>query len=284
MKRFTQVGLATLVIAASLAHVAVAAPADPPPSTPSAATAGPAGATTPAPTAAPAPAAVPAPTPATSPDAAPVPAAAAPTAPPSGIAPAATTGDNGATTVNTPPPEKEVPSSLELSLSIGPTVMYGEAANPEYDPSVSRFGVFGSFGIGYRSSYFIDPFIELGYGSLATGEVVLPNGPWGAGGTLKQQLSVVTLSPGITADIWRFRPKIGLGISFVTESYSFGGQEHSSTQPPLLAQLGLGFVAVDVPRFRLDIEARTVIMQGADVHFTTIDIVLRADAIYFGGS
>jgi len=285
MTPWTRHGLAALAASASLARLAGAAPADAPPATPSTATAEPAGATpAPPPDAAPAPAAVPTPSPATSPAATPVPAAAAPNAPPSAVSPAPATGDRGAATTSAPPPEKEVPSSLELSLSIGPTVMYGEAANPEYDPSVSRFGIFGSFGVGYRSSYFVDPFIEIGYGSLATGEVVLPNGPWGAGGTLKQQLSVVTISPGITADIWRFRPKFGMGLSFVTESYAFGGQEHSSTQPPLLAQLGLGFVAVDVPRFRLDVEARTVIMQGADVHFTTIDVVLRADAIYFGGS
>ena len=277
--------------ALSLTHVAVAAPGDA--STPTAPAApppaAPAPAATPAPSSQPSPAATPAPSPATTPAAAPVPAAAAPTAPPSEVAPGPVTatppaGDTGASAVNPPPPERETPSSLELGLSIGPTVLYGEAANPEYNPSLTRFGVYGSFSIGYRSSYFIDPFIEVGYGSLATGEVTLPSNPaWGAGGTLEQHLGAWTISPGITADIWRFRPKFGMGIGIVVQSYRFGGQEHSSTQPPLLAQLGLGFVAYDSERFRLDIEGRTLIMNGAEVHFTTLDVVLRADAIYFGG-
>jgi hypothetical protein len=185
--------------------------------------------------------------------------------------------------VNTPPPEQEVPSSLELSLSLGPTVTFGEAANPEYNPALTRVGLYGSFGIAYRSSYFIDPFIEVGYGTLATGEVTLPDGPWGKGGNLEQHLGVWTISPGITADIWRFRPRFGMGIGIIQQSYRFGGQEHSSTQPPLLAQLGLGFVAYDSPRLRLDIEGRTVIMNGAEVTFSTLDLIMRVDAIYFGG-
>jgi hypothetical protein len=292
MKPFARPALAVLAMSATLAPGAVAAPADPPPATPPAAkatpSAAPAVAPAPAPAASESPAAAPAPTPATSTAAAPTPASAT-AASPSAIAPApsggaaTTLGDSGSTTANTPPPKREAPSSLEVALSIGPTVTLGEAANPEYTPSVSRFGAFGDFAIGYRSSYFIDPFVSLGYGTLASGEVHLPNGVWGAGGTLEQHLSVVTLSPGLTADIWRIRPRFGIGLAFVTESYKFAGQTHSSTQTPLLAELGLGFVAYDSPRFRLDVEARAVVIQGADVRFGTLDVVLRADAVYFGG-
>ena len=237
---------------------------------------------------APEPAAVPPPAPATSPAATPVPAAAAPTAPPSEIAPApaasapaATTNDKHERFLELVAPE--TPSSLELSLSIGPTVTFGEAANPEYNPSLTRVGLYGAFGVAYRSSYFIDPFVEVGIGTLASGEVTLPDGAWGKGGTLEQHLGVWTISPGITADLWRFRPRFGMGIGFIQQSYRFNGQEHSSSQPPLLAQLGLGFVAYDSDRLRLDIEARTVIMNGAEVTFSTLDLILRVDAVYFGG-
>jgi len=279
MIRLARSAIAALLASASLTRLAVAAPADPPPAA--------ATAPTPPPAAAPEPAAVPPPAPATSPAATPVPAAAAPTAPPSAIAPApaasaaTATTDSGAT-VNPPPPEREMPSSLELSLSLGPTVTFGEAANPEYNPSLTRVGLYGTFGVAYRSSYFIDPFIEVGIGSLASGEVTLPDGVWGKGGTLEQHLGVWTISPGITADIWRFRPRFGMGIGFIQQSYRFNGQEHSSTQPPLLAQLGLGFVAYDSDRLRLDIEGRTVIMNGAEVTFTTLDLIMRVDAVYFG--
>jgi len=283
MKHVTRLPLAAFGIASSLAHLALAAPADSPGAAPATAPAG-------APAQASSPAAVPAPSPPTSPAATPTPAAAAPTAPPSEIAPAPATSAPPTTDTGAAPPasaaplEKAKPSSLELSLSFGPSVLWGEAANPEFDPSVTRFGAYGAFGIGYRSSYFIDPFLEVGYGSLATGEVTLPNDPaWGTGGTLEQHLGVWTISPGLTAELWRFRPRFGMGLAVVVQGYHFGGEDHSSTQLPLLAQFGLGFVAYDSPRVRLDIEARQVVIGGADVHFTTIDVLLRADAIYFGG-
>jgi hypothetical protein len=180
-------------------------------------------------------------------------------------------------------PSSKGTSSLEIALAFGPTVVAGEAANPEYNPSLSRVGVFGELAIAYRSSYFIDPFLAVGYGTLAHGEAQLPNGEWGSGGTLKQSLGTWTISPGITADIWRFRPRFGLGLAIVKQGYSFRGEDHTASQTPLVTQLGLGFVAHDGPRFRLDIEARAVLIGGADVNFGTLDLILRGDAIYFGG-
>jgi hypothetical protein len=171
-----------------------------------------------------------------------------------------------------------------VSLAFGPTVVGGEQANPEYHPSLSRVGAFGELGIGYRSSYFIDPFFAVGYATLARGEVHLPNGEWGTGGKLEQSLGTWTLSPGFTLDIWRFRPKFALGLALVKQRYSFNGQDTTATQTPLVTQVGLGFVAHKGPRFRLDVEARAVIITGAEVTFGTLDLILRGDAIYFGGS
>jgi len=289
MIRLTRPGIAALLAGASLTRLAASAPADAQPATPAAAPTP--TAPTPAPSAAPEPAAVPPPAPATSPAATPVPAAAAPTAPPSKVAPAPAPAGSAATTAADSDDgplrkwflEDKTPSSLELSLLLGPSVTYGEAANPEFNPSLTRVGLFGAFAIAYRSSYFLDPFIEVGYGTLATGHVTLPDGEWGKGGTLDQHLGAWTISPGVSTDIWRFRPRFGMGIGLIEQSYRFQGQQHSSSQPPLLAQFGLGFLAYDSQRLRLDVEARTYVMAGASVTFTTLDLNMRVDSIYFGG-
>lgn len=189
------------------------------------------------------------------------------------------------------PPAPEPPlerartrSSFEVSGALGPSIVFGEPANPEYTQSFSRLGVFGEVGIAYRSSYFVDPFLSVGYATLATGESSLPSGPWGQGGTLGQHLGAWVISPGITSDIWRFRPRIGLGLAVIVQSFEFAGSKNSSTQLPLVTQFGLGFNALDYDRLRLDFEARVVLATGADVTFTTLDAVLRGDLFYFGSS
>jgi hypothetical protein len=175
-------------------------------------------------------------------------------------------------------------SSFEVSAALGPSVVFGEPANPEYTQSFSRVGVFGELGIAYRSSYFVDPFLSVGYATLASGESVLPSGAWGQGGTLGQHLGAWVITPGITSDIWRFRPRLGLGVAVIVQRFEFLGSESSSTQLPIATELGLGFNALDYERLRLDFEARVVLATGADVTFTTLDAVLRGDLFYFGSS
>jgi len=173
-------------------------------------------------------------------------------------------------------------SSLEVWGTIGPSVVFGDPANPEYSPSLRRVGVFGELGVAYRSSYFVDPFLAVGFSPLASGDAHMPNGPWGAGGTLDQHLDIWVVAPGITCDIWRIRVRAALGFAVVVERFRFPGDEHSSTQVPLSHQLGLAFNVLDVRRFRLDVEARYVGAPGADVTFVTFAAVMRGDLLEFG--
>ncbi len=174
-------------------------------------------------------------------------------------------------------------SSIEVSLTLGPSFLFGDPANPEYQTSFRRVGFFGELAVAYRSDYFLDPFLAVGYATLASGEAQLPNGVWGAGGTLEQHLGIWTISPGVTTEIWRFRPRLGIGLALVKQSFSFLGEDSTTTQMPILGQAGLGFVAYDSERFRLDAEARAILANGADITVATIDLVLRADLVYFGG-
>jgi hypothetical protein len=66
------------------------------------------------------------------------------------------------------------------------------------------------------------------------------------------------------------------------QSFEYLGSRNTSTQLPIVSQLGLGFNALDHGRLRLDFEARVVLAAGADVTFTTLDAVLRGDLFYFG--
>lgn len=183
------------------------------------------------------------------------------------------------------PPEKGIPSSLEATFAIGPSYVTSEGpANPEYTQSFSRVGVFGELALAYRSKYFIDPFLGVGYAMLASGQSQLPAGPWGSGGTMEQHLSAWIVAPGITSDIWRIRLRLGLGFAFVDESFDFNGTHNSTTQFALSNQGAVGFNLLDVTRFRLDAEARFVGIPGADLWFTTIAVVARGDVLVFGST
>src|SRR4029079_7992306 len=92
------------------------------------------------------------------------------------------------------PQSSAAPSALELSGSLGPTLTFGEAANPEYTRSVGRVGVLLGAVVAYRSSYFVAPRFEVGYAALAHGESELPSGPWGDGGKLEQRLRTWVIS------------------------------------------------------------------------------------------
>ena len=174
------------------------------------------------------------------------------------------------------------PSSLELWGTVGPSVVFGEPANPEYTQSFRRVGVLGEVGVAYRSSYFVDPFLSVAYATLASGESRLPNGPWGAGGTMDQHLGAWVIAPGVTSDLWRFRLRFGLGLAIVVQRFEMLGQQTSSNQFPLANQLGVGFNALAWERFRLDAETRLIWAPGAEVSFVTVALVARGDLLQFG--
>ncbi|MET0592638.1 MAG: hypothetical protein ABW133_08065 [Polyangiaceae bacterium] len=174
-------------------------------------------------------------------------------------------------------------SSVEVWGAVGPSVTFGEPANPEYSRSFRRVGYVGEIGVAYRSSYFVDPFLLVTYADLAQGEASLPSGKWGEGGTLEQHLGAIVIAPGITTDLWRIRLRYGLGVAVVMQSFRFAGEGTSSTQLPLANQFGLGFNVFQAEHLRLDAEAKLVVATGADVSFATLSVVARGDLIRFGG-
>lgn len=173
-------------------------------------------------------------------------------------------------------------SSLEGFAFVGMSVTQGEPANKSETTDFRRVGVYGELGVAYRSHYFIDPFLSVGYASLASGDTKLPDGPWGAGGTLHQSLDAWLISPGITSDIWRFRLRLGIGVALVRQRDTFQSEKNTGKQNPLAEQFGLGFNCYKTDRFRLDIDARYVNAAGAGVSFELFGITARGDLLTFG--
>ena len=99
---------------------------------------------------------------------------------------------------------------------------------------------------------------------------------------LDQSLSGMFISPGLTGDIWRIRLRFGIGLAILKQSFSFNGEDSSSSQLPLMSQFGLGFNVLDVHRFRMDAEARVITAPGADLTFMTLGIIARGDIAVFG--
>jgi len=198
---------------------------------------------------------------------------------------AATSARAADTTAGSAPSSSDggTPSSLEVSALVGMSVTQGEPAYVAATSSFRRVGVYSELGVGYRSSYFIDPFISVGYGALASANTQLPDGEWGAAGTLHQNLGIWFISPGITSDIWRFRLRLGIGLAIVKQSDTFHSDKNTASQTPLAGQVGLGFNCYESHRFRLDFDARYIKAQGADISFGLFGVTARGDLLTFGG-
>src|SRR5262245_42593706 len=91
---------------------------------------------------------------------------------PSSVVAQRDTEDQSPSTSSTPK------QALELAASLGPTVVFGEPANPDLAPSANHWGASISALVAYRSSYFVIPSLEVGYAWLARGDAELPEGPW----------------------------------------------------------------------------------------------------------
>jgi len=175
-------------------------------------------------------------------------------------------------------------SALEVSAFVGPSVVFGAPANPDYSPSVERVGALVAGAVTYRSSYFIDPVLEVGYAWLARGTSELPSGPWGEGGTVEQRLGTWIISPGVSAEFWRLRARLGLGLGIVTQSDTFRGQTFSTSQLPVMSQLVIACKALDLAPVQIDVEGRAVLASGADISFIGLGVSARFDALDLGGS
>jgi hypothetical protein len=157
----------------------------------------------------------------------------------------------------------------------------GEPAAPDATDSFRRVGIYAELGVAFRSRYFLDPFLSVGYGTLAAGDTELTDGAWGEGGTLSQRLDAWLLSPGVGAELLRLRLQVGLGLAIVVQRYGFRGDHTVTTQPSIAAQAGLGFNLYESRSFRLDVSSKLVHAAGAEVSFGVLGVTARGDFVTF---
>jgi hypothetical protein len=169
--------------------------------------------------------------------------------------------------------------ALEIEATLSPSVLFADAANPSYQRSYSNWGVAATGSFTYRARYFLSPSIEVGYARLARGDSALPDGPWGSGGTMEQQLSCWTISPGVHFPFWRFRLLAGIGLAIAEQENEFLGETNSVSQIGIYNRLGLSFDAVKTDRVRLAGVVQYGSSSGLKLSFLTFGVSFRGDIV-----
>jgi hypothetical protein len=169
--------------------------------------------------------------------------------------------------------------ALELEAAFAPSLVLGDAANPRYQESYSRWGVAGTISFTYRARYFLNPHIEAGYAWLASGDSQLPPGIWGEGGSIEQSLTCWTISPGATLPFWRFRLLAGIGIVVAEQANIVFGEENESSQLGMLQRLGLSFDALKTERTRLAAVLEYQNSAGLKLSWLTLGVSFRGDFV-----
>jgi hypothetical protein len=131
----------------------------------------------------------------------------------------------------------------------------------------------------YRSRYFLAPFLDVGYYSLAASDRVVDlgggathvvNGSWAFG-----------FSGGAALDIWRVRLRAGLG------AYDLVVRTVTPAARSTVSELDFGYVASATAyplvrgRVRIGIEARVGLIVEAQTGFISLGATLGGDAISF---
>lgn len=150
------------------------------------------------------------------------------------------------------------------------------------DTSTRNGGAALTLGVHYRTRYFLAPFLEGAYYSLAASDRVLD---LGAGPVLVLNRSwACGFVGGVALDVWRVRLRAGLGAyDLFVRTVTTGASAARST----VSELDFGYLAgasvypIVRDRFRLGIEARVGLIVEAQVGFVAAGLTLGGDAISF---
>jgi hypothetical protein len=131
----------------------------------------------------------------------------------------------------------------------------------------------------YRSRYFLAPFAEVGYFSLAASDRVVDVGS-GPVSVLNRSWAF-GFAGGVALDVWRLRFRAGLGFyDLVVRTVTPGARS-------TVSELDFGYLAgVTVyplvrDRFRVGVEARAGFIVEAETGFLSLGATLGGDAITF---
>ena len=150
------------------------------------------------------------------------------------------------------------------------------------DTSTRNGGAALALGVHYRTRYFLAPFVEAGYYSLAASDRVVD---LGSGPALVLNSSwAFGFMGGAALDVWRVRLRAGLGAyDLFVRTVTTGASAARST----VSELDFGYVAsasvypLVRDRFRVGVEARVGLVVEAQVGFLAVGVTLGGDAIPF---
>jgi hypothetical protein len=170
--------------------------------------------------------------------------------------------------------------TLELNLFTGYNRLY--LPRPSRRGEVSeRDGGF-AFGIGamVRPKYFLKPFLDFHYNSLLRSTDQVDLGPALGGATLaSNSLSTLGAIAGAGLDVWRIRVRGGIALAFVWVRSTVNGVKLSSTERDMGYFLGVGGYVWQSKRFKVGIEARTMLILNANIGFVSLGATASGDAV-----
>lgn len=147
------------------------------------------------------------------------------------------------------------------------------------ETSTRNGGVALALGVHYRSGYFVAPFVEAAYYSLAASDRVVD---LGSGPTLVLNRSwTFGFMGGVALDVWRIRLRAGLG------AYDLFVRTVTPGARSTVSELDFGYLAGATvyplvrDRFRVGVEARVGLVVEAQTGFLSLGATLGGDAISF---
>ncbi len=171
---------------------------------------------------------------------------------------------------------------LETDFHVGLTMDVGEQAVQELAIADNRKGATLSFGLVYKTRYFLSPFLDVGYTLASSGGTFVPAYQTGGPAIADQRLSVWNLSSGLAFDTWRLRFEGGLGIGIVVVRTRLLGDESRADRTGPLAFFAVGLDLIRAPRFDLALKARALLSsQHLDVQVLSLGLEIRGDLVRF---
>ncbi len=136
-------------------------------------------------------------------------------------------------------------------------------------------------GLMFRSSYFLSPFVDIGYYPLYRSQIRVDLGSFGGQTVATNELDTVGFMGGAALDVWRLRLKAAIGLYDLHVGSTVLGRRvdpHQRNMGYLFAVSGL---VLRRPRFEVGVELRSGVIVEADTSFFAFGFTMSGDAISF---
>jgi len=180
-----------------------------------------------------------------------------------------------ATSFGAEPPKR----ALEVD-AFGGILRRGNLTVPD-DVSTRNGGLALALAVHYRSRYFLSPFLEAAYYSLAASDRVVDLGLGSGRSYVLNSSWAFGFTGGAALDIWRVRLRVGVGAyDLFVRTVTLGARS-------TVSELDFGYVAsasvypLVRDRFRVGFEARVGLVVEAQTGFIALGATLGGDAISF---